>query len=607
MTPILQPVTSILTAALPLASRYSPIHDKRHGGGGSGAASALGGGSTDPITITALIVSALAFLATVGQLLQQYVGTADGYRRCGKGVMGPWGQRTRLRWRWREFRFECLYCVPYIEYDLPTKGTNGSRTVRPFCEQPELTTFDPNPPEKHRDWNAELAGWVHLLHNLGLHDQHIRRRIAPVNSYQAKRMAHCDWLRCARIELAFRSWDFVPDDVLRPLAITTLAGLAATTRRLGMSWKQFEPNMGTLQAEGNHQVITSTVIRGMGVVIHYLRDPVIDSDVLGQTHLLSTSPLAQADELLFGRIAHTDMFNLHRGLPHLILHIGTLADVASTLPALFSDSTAADNIVGALRARSETGDKDWMESANDIVAFLSPFLGISSDTRPIIPWPNVSARGMTYTAFRPFHDELTSLLERRGSTTSANSRVLLGFYSGLQARFHPAAARRDNNFSWEEPKLTFKSDVQVSAPSDTRAIWGVMSECDAILHSNPVVRAGRYHVLVTQHLTCSTRIEATATDADKMKRMFLALADMAHAVQAEWDGERGVLEALSSTSGQQLNDKSEWVIRPSQMQVEDAWLAMMLRAMCWQRLHVVQPGIPLPIEYSRSMLPVFIT
>jgi hypothetical protein len=128
-----------------------------------------------------------------------------------------------------------LYCVPFVEYCLPIKGEDGSRTIRPFCDQPELTTFDPNPPDKQRDWNAELAGWVHLMHNLGLHDQSLRQRITPVTLRDAGRMAYCDWIQCAHVEKAYRSWDFVPDDVLRPLAITTLAGLAATTRRLGLS------------------------------------------------------------------------------------------------------------------------------------------------------------------------------------------------------------------------------------------------------------------------------------------------------------------------------------------------------------------------------------
>lgn len=211
------------------------LFEKRHGGGDAPQdALEASGKKMDISTMVALTIGVLALLATIFQTLQQYLGTADGYRRCGPGVMGPWGKRTRLRWRWREFRFEVLYCVPFVEYGLPAKSEDGTRIIRPFCDQPELTTFNPNPPEKQRDWNAELAGWVHLMHNLGLHDQSVRQRIAPVAFRDAGRIGCIDWIRCAHVDKAYRSWDFVPDDVLRPLAITTLAGLAATTRRLGM-------------------------------------------------------------------------------------------------------------------------------------------------------------------------------------------------------------------------------------------------------------------------------------------------------------------------------------------------------------------------------------
>jgi hypothetical protein len=43
---------------------------------------------TDNIAITALVVSLIALVTTVGQLLQQYFVTADGYRRCQSSVIG---------------------------------------------------------------------------------------------------------------------------------------------------------------------------------------------------------------------------------------------------------------------------------------------------------------------------------------------------------------------------------------------------------------------------------------------------------------------------------------------------------------------------------------
>lgn len=51
------------------------------------------------IAVVALVVALVALLTTIGQLLQQYLATADGYRRCQQSVMGRWAKRTRLRWR----------------------------------------------------------------------------------------------------------------------------------------------------------------------------------------------------------------------------------------------------------------------------------------------------------------------------------------------------------------------------------------------------------------------------------------------------------------------------------------------------------------------------
>jgi hypothetical protein len=76
------------------------------------------GSNVDPVAVTALVISLVALLATFGQVLQQYFATADGYRRCQPSVMGLWGMKKELRWRWREFRFETIYYVPSLSLDL---------------------------------------------------------------------------------------------------------------------------------------------------------------------------------------------------------------------------------------------------------------------------------------------------------------------------------------------------------------------------------------------------------------------------------------------------------------------------------------------------------
>jgi hypothetical protein len=72
------------------------------------------GGIDTNIAATALAISLVAFVTALRQLFQQFLATADGYRRCQRSVMGGWAKKNRLRWRWREFRFETLYTTPEI-------------------------------------------------------------------------------------------------------------------------------------------------------------------------------------------------------------------------------------------------------------------------------------------------------------------------------------------------------------------------------------------------------------------------------------------------------------------------------------------------------------
>jgi hypothetical protein len=68
----------------------------------------------DNVAVAALIIALIALITAIGQLLQVYLGTADGYRRCQSSVMGNWAKRTRLRWRWGQIRFETLYTTPEL-------------------------------------------------------------------------------------------------------------------------------------------------------------------------------------------------------------------------------------------------------------------------------------------------------------------------------------------------------------------------------------------------------------------------------------------------------------------------------------------------------------
>lgn len=72
------------------------------------------------------------------------------------------GKRTRLRWRWREFRFETLYSVPHLSFASPDVNSNGTLAIRAFIEEPrfQFCKLTKDKVLKDADRHGELVGWV---------------------------------------------------------------------------------------------------------------------------------------------------------------------------------------------------------------------------------------------------------------------------------------------------------------------------------------------------------------------------------------------------------------------------------------------------------------
>jgi hypothetical protein len=90
-----------------------------------------------------------------------------------------------------------------------------------------------------------------------------------------------------------RSWDFMPPDIVRPVASTTIGCLIAMAHRLGMAWIQFGLDEGRLRASGNGRSFSATTVRGMGLVVEYNCN---GSEVLNGIRTLGI-PSADADKL----------------------------------------------------------------------------------------------------------------------------------------------------------------------------------------------------------------------------------------------------------------------------------------------------------------------
>lgn len=118
----------------------------------------------------------------------------------------------------------------------------------------------------------ELACWIIFLYVLQKSVESERREfILKGGAYHVSDHAK-GRLSDATLPLTYRvtrSWDFMPPEVVRPFASTTVSDIAIIALRMGMSWKTFKPEEGAMEAEGNGQAMSSTLVRALGIMLRY--------------------------------------------------------------------------------------------------------------------------------------------------------------------------------------------------------------------------------------------------------------------------------------------------------------------------------------------------
>ncbi|KAI9717475.1 MAG: hypothetical protein M1828_007175 [Chrysothrix sp. TS-e1954] len=105
-----------------------------------------------------------------------------------------------------------------------------------------------------------------------------------------------------------QSWDFVPPEVIRPMATTTVGDIAVLARRLGMRWTIFKPNEDLLRAEGGPHVLSSVSTRGLGLVLEYKHTRVKYEQANSRNEMGIWTD--NADKLLFGILPENRVLGL---------------------------------------------------------------------------------------------------------------------------------------------------------------------------------------------------------------------------------------------------------------------------------------------------------
>ena len=150
-------------------------------------------------------------------------------------------------------------------------SVNGSRQSR-------VETMSPQNIDKQQDTD-DLVSWILFLSEL--HDMQalqlmscaetqawvLRENFDPlIREIPPDRVWNMEGIS---ITLRKRSWDLMPPDIVRPLAMTNVSNIIILAHRMGMSWRDLRPSEGRMRAEGHGQSLSATIVRGLGIVIQY--------------------------------------------------------------------------------------------------------------------------------------------------------------------------------------------------------------------------------------------------------------------------------------------------------------------------------------------------
>ncbi|CAK7245986.1 MAG: hypothetical protein STHCBS139747_007607 [Sporothrix thermara] len=261
----------------------------------------------DPELITAiaaLAISVVALWIAVLQALQQYFASAQGYSQCSEKIIGPWAAFTKRRLLLTQFRFEVRFRVPVIFVAPPNnrRGPVGNNNVatgkqivyingstenyhkthtwtpEEYDEKCKILK-DNNMREAIRTADNELTNWLALLMAIQRMERESRewqarmkRSYTPLSNV-ALTTGHIseygDHTMVVGVQEKTRSWDTMPDGLMKPYATTAMCHLVEIMAMLGIHWKEFDRRNNVYRAQGNGFLVTGSMVPNLGVAFTF--------------------------------------------------------------------------------------------------------------------------------------------------------------------------------------------------------------------------------------------------------------------------------------------------------------------------------------------------
>ena len=534
-----------------------------------------------------LVIAIIAFVLSVAQALQQYISTAEGYRKCAESVMGPWVKHRRRHFVLEELRFAVAFKTPVLFVAHPNNDrgpVTGTpiRNVEGTDKSKELTlSWNPVNTTKEKDssssfftrvhtTNDERASWVTLLAMLQKNEADTRlwdkesRENAPPRDGE-KPFKAPEYSMCVQLQGRDRNWDFMPEAVMRPYATSALTHIAEMAIMLGLSWVVFDPAEGNLRAEGNGFALTSSTVQSLGIVISFIQT---GPNFTAKYKSNRVIPNQAVKEIMFGTVASIfDIKDENGKTLTYRLNFGDERSVRKMLKYLHCKQHTVQHFLKA---------SEQIRSINfEIIAMLGAVFRLRGSNFKMLPNPTYHGAWIdTFNScalMREFQSQLTTLLQPRAPPGG---------------RPRPSPQIQYILTTWQDLLLPLWADEESEIDISMReAVHTVIQHIDSFLTNTagetaviPVVTA---HISVLlEQLSIPDSALSTLEPDDEAELMRLYFEILRPAV-VEHAGKQDTNSPLSAAAHGEFRD-GVVVGGPC---VEDVWMMLQFRAVCWWCLH----------------------
>ena len=523
--------------------------------------------------------------------------------------MGDWASKTKRKWRWSEFRFETIFTTPNILLiDLANKpyrapkgthlitGTVNSRRETYSAAGSQKAAYVATGYDALAELPHDLVGWLSLLNMLHLAQESFFKMTAIEQTRSVLARPLTGNMTYPAITFRTRSWDFMPPDIVRPVAASWVGDILALAHRLGMRWREVRPDDGILRAEGNGQSITSTTVRGFGLLLQYNFDrSIVDRGPhTWDVGSILTIPSREADMLGFQIVCGSQDL----GLPDFVFDIS----------AGFAPFEEVMNQLGISRDIRDIyarlfGSSGRIFGFSDLIGMVAPFLPLpgSSVVQIVPPYPQFHDSPTNWwEGFVVYHARLLkSLKEQREAGWESKQMIW------VLARFEYMRITYPWNQcpSWEGEieNKKIKNGRSTKFLDDLRNIWSTTTTYFQTLQRKEITF--RYIDLVGAHIAQAAyypTLAAANIKAGKDKRYdlgHLRSKRVAEGMHIYVDQIPKVADFMKEKGFDDTRVTTE------------AWWTLILRAMCWHRsiafINIQKDNLISPNLYG-SRLPVYI-